>query len=87
MDGEVNQMQIYGENNADEHSVEMMLSYKELTELVMALSEFEHKIAQYKRENAGKTDLGFTHLHFKDCGEIGRRSKNDVVFYVNLSEQ
>ena len=80
-------MQIYGENNADEHSVEMMLSYKELTELVKALSEFEHKIAQYKRENAGKTDLGFTHLHFKDCGEIGRRSKNDVVFYVNLSEQ
>ena len=64
MDGEVNQMQIYGENNADEHSVEMMLSYKELTELVMALSEFEHKIALYNRDNAGKTYLGFTLLHF-----------------------
>lgn len=24
-------MQIYGENNADEHSVEMMLSHKELS--------------------------------------------------------
>ena len=53
----------------------------------MALSEFEHKIAQYKRENAGKTDLGFTHLHFKDGGEIGKKSKNDVVVYVNLSER
>ena len=39
-------MQIYGENNADEHSVEMMFSYEELKELVIALSEFEHQIAQ-----------------------------------------
>ena len=44
--GEVNLMQIYGENNADEHSVEMMFSYEELKELVIALSEFEHQIAQ-----------------------------------------
>lgn len=80
-------MQIYGENNADEHSVEMMFSYEELKELVIALSEFEHQIAQYKEDNSGKADLGFTHLHFKDCGEIGKKSKNDVVFYVNLSER
>lgn len=85
--GEVNLMQIYGENNADEHSVEMMFSYEELKELVIALSEFEHQIAQYKKDNSGKADLGFTHLHFKDCGEIGKKSKNDVVFYVNLSER
>lgn len=85
--GEVNLMQIYGENNADEHSVEMMFSYEELKELVIALSEFEHQIAQYKKDNSGKEDLGFTHLHFKDCGEIGKKSKNDVVFYVNLSER
>ena len=46
-------MQIYGENNADEHSVEMMFSYEELKELVIALSEFEHQIAQYKKDNSG----------------------------------
>lgn len=56
-------------------------------EEILALSEFEHQIAQYKKDNSGKADLGFTHLHFKDCGEIGKKSKNDVVFYVNLSER
>lgn len=58
MDGEVNLMQIYGENNADEHSVEMMFSYEELKELVIALSEFEHQIAQYKKDNSGKNAHG-----------------------------
>ena len=79
-------MQIYSERDASERSVEVMLSHEELTALAAALSEFERRIAQYKKENVGKTDLGFTHLHFKDCGEIGQKSKSDIVFYVNLNE-
>lgn len=65
-------MQIYGENNADGHSVEMMFSYEELKELVIALSEFEHQIAQYKKDNSGKADLGFT---LKTVGRLAKKAK------------
>ena len=51
-------MQIYGENNADEHSVEMMFSYEELKELVIALSEFEHQIRSVYKELHADRETG-----------------------------
>lgn len=68
-------MQIYGENNADEHSVEMMFSYEELKELVIALSEFEHQIAQYKKIIPERKIWGSHIFILKTVGRLAKRAK------------
>lgn len=79
-------MKIYTEKNIEADSVELLLNYQELKELANALMEFETKVKKFKLENKDKENLGFTHLHFKDCGSIGKKSKADIVFYVDLNE-
>lgn len=79
-------MKIYTEKNIEADSVELLLNYQELKELANALMEFETKVKKFKLENKDKENLGFTHLHFQDCGSIGKKSKADIVFYVDLNE-
>lgn len=79
-------MRIYTENSTDEPSAEVLFNYRELKEFVDALVKFESRIKQYKIENKEKGNLGFTHLHFKDCGQIGENSKTDLIFYVDLDD-
>lgn len=77
-------MKIYTEDDTETDSVELLLNYRELREMANALAKFEEKVREFKMEN--KDNLGFTHLHFKDCGLTGKDSKADVVFYVDLSD-
>ena len=79
-------MQVFIGESGDKKCAELMLCHRELKELIDALSAFERKIAQYKKNNEGKTKLGVTHLHFIDCGQTGKESKDDVAFYVDLDQ-
>lgn len=79
-------MKIYAEKNKETSSVEMMFNYRELKTLVDALVNFESKIKQYKSDNEGKENLGFTHMHFQDYDRASEESRSDIVFYVNLDE-
>lgn len=81
-------MKIYTEYHKEAtDSVEIRLdNYLELKDVVRALKTFENKIYQFKAENRGKTDLGVTHIHFKDCGLIDENSKTDLVIYVDLDK-
>ena len=81
---EAGHMQVSIGKSGDKSCAELMLCHRELKELIDALSAFERKIAQYKKNNEGKTKLGVTHLHFRDCGQTGKESKDDVAFYVDL---
>ena len=87
MDGEVDFVKIYTANNTEADSVELLLNYQELKELANALTKFETEVKKFKIENKDKESLGFTHLHFKDCGSIGKKSKADIVFYVDLNDK
>ena len=78
-------MKIYAVENEETDNVEVLLSHQELKELAEALENFQKKIEQYKRKNSGKEDLGFTHLHFIDSCPIGKNSKTDIVFYVDMN--
>ena len=57
--------------------------------------KFETEVKKFKIENKDKDkdkdkdkeSLGFTHLHFKDCGSIGKNSKADIVFCVDLNDE
>ena len=77
-------MRIYATNNTETDSVEMLLNYQELKILVSSLSKLENEVKKFKGENREKKDLGFTHLHLRDCG-LGNNNL-DVVFYIDLSE-
>ena len=79
-------MKIYTERNKEADSVEISLNYQEFRKMMISLKKFEDKVSQFKLKNKDKKDLGFTHLHLKDCGITGKNSKSDVVFYVNLDE-
>lgn len=79
-------MKIYTANNIEADSVEILLNYHELKKLVNSLKKFEDEVNQFKTKNNNKEDLGFTHLHLKDCGLIDKNSKSDIVFYLNLNE-
>ena len=79
---EVNLVKIYNGNTKD--SVEVLLNYQELKKTINSLKEFEDKIYQFKTKNKGVKDLGYTHIHLKDCGLINQNSKSDLVFYINL---
>lgn len=78
-------MKIYAEEIGETDRVEVLLNHQELKELLEALRSFEKEIEQYKRKNSGKEDLGFTHLHFIDSCPIGKNSKTDIVFYVDMN--
>ena len=86
MDGEVDFVKIYAKKDIETDSVEILLSHQELKTLVSYLSKFEDEVQQFKLRNKDKENLGFTHLHFKDCGLVGKNSHADIVFYVNLNE-
>lgn len=79
-------MKLYAEKWMDDHKVEVKMSPSEIRELAEALIEFSSKIERYRLANKGKENLGFTHLHFIDCGPYGQKSEDDLVFYVDLSE-
>lgn len=78
-------MKIYTADNIEADSVEILLNYRELKQLVCVLMEFEDKVKQFKMKN--KKASGFTHLHLKDSGLIGKDSETDIVFYLDLNEQ
>ncbi|MBE6903824.1 MAG: hypothetical protein E7480_04360 [Ruminococcaceae bacterium] len=80
-------MKIYAEKDIETDSVEILLNYQELKTLASALTKFEDEVKRFKIENEDKKELGFTHLHFKDCGLIGKNSNSDIVFYVDLNEK
>lgn len=79
-------MKIYTENNTEADSVEILLNYRELRELVISLKKFEDDVRQFKLKNKDTKDLGFTHLHLKDCGLTDEDGKSDIILYLNLSE-
>ncbi|MBQ7968192.1 MAG: hypothetical protein IJ292_00010 [Clostridia bacterium] len=79
-------MKIYAEKDIETDSVEILLNHQELETLASYLNKFEDEVKQLKLRNKDKENLGFTHLHFKDCGLVGKNSHADIVFYVNLSE-
>ena len=85
-DGEVDLVKIYTENNTEADSVEILLSYQELRKLIISLKKFENEVSQFKTKSKDTKDLGFTHLHLKDCGLIDENSKSDIVLYLNLNE-
>ncbi len=86
MDGEVDFVKIYTENNTEADSVEILLNYQELRKLVISLKKFEDEVGQFKMKNKNTKDLGFTHLHLKDYGLIDKNSKSDIILYLNLNE-
>lgn len=79
-------MKIYIINTIETDSVEILLSYHELKELINSLKKFENEVCQFKTKNKDTGVSGFTHLHLTDCGLIDKNSKSDVVFYLNLNE-
>lgn len=85
-DGEVDLVKIYTANNTETDSVEILLNYQELKELLNSLKKFEDEVNQFKTKNKEAEGLGFTHLHLKDCGLIDENSKSDIVLYLNLDE-
>ena len=76
-------MKIYTTNNTETDSVEILLDYQELKKLVISLKKFEDEVNQFKTKNKDTKDLGFTHLHLKDCGLIDENGKSDIVLYLN----
>ena len=85
-DGEVDLVKIYTANNTETDSVEILINYQELKELINSLKKFEDEVNQFKTKNKEAEGLGFTHLHLKDCGLIDENSKSDIVLYLNLNE-
>lgn len=80
-------MKIYTSYNAEaDDSVEIELNYRELKKMVNCLVKFEDEVNRFKTKNKDVKKLGFTHLHFKDCGLIDKNSKSDLVFYVDLDD-
>ena len=86
MDGEIDFLKIYTANNTEADSVEILINYQELKNLINSLKKFENEVNQFKTKNKEKEELGFTHLHLKDCGLIEKNSKSDIVLYLNLNE-
>ena len=85
-DGAADLVKIYTANNTETDSVEILLNYQELKELINSLKKFEDEVNQFKTKNKEAEGLGFTHLHLKDCGLIDENSKSDIVLYLNLNE-
>ena len=86
-DGEDEFVKIYTAYNTEaDDSIEIVLNYQELKKLVNSLKNFEDEVKQFKTKNKDTADLGFTHLHLKDCGLIEKNSKSDIVLYLNLNE-
>lgn len=85
--GEADFLKIYTAKNIEADSVELLLNYQELDELTNALMEFKTKVKKFELENQDRESVGFTHLYFKDCGPMGKKSKADIVFYVDLNAE
>ena len=85
-DGAVDLVKIYTANNTETDSVEILLNYQELKELINSLKKFEDEVNQFKTKNKEAERLGFTHLHLKDCGVTDKNSNSDIVFYLDLNE-
>ena len=81
-------MKIYTAKNKEaKSSVEISLNYQELKKLVSSLVNFENEIEQFKENNKDAKNIGFTHLHLKDCGLIEKNNESDIVFYVDLDDK
>ena len=81
-------MKIYiDENKEFKSGVEISLNYRELNNLVDVLTKFKKEIEQFRESNKVKENLGFTHLHLKDCGLVEGNSKSDIVFYVDMNDK
>ena len=78
-------MKIYAKKNKETDSVEILLNYQELKKTVNSLKKFEDEVNQFKAKNKETGNLGFTHLHLKDCGVIDKNSNSDIVFYLDLN--
>lgn len=79
-------MKIYATNSTEVDSIEILLSHQELKRMISALEKFENEVNLFKIKNKNNKNLGFTHLHLKDCGLIDKNSDSDIVFYLNLNE-
>ncbi len=81
-------MKIYTAKNKEaKSSVEILLNHQQLKNLLNCLSNFKNEVEQFQTKNKDKENLGFAHLHLKDCGLIEENSKSDVVFYVDLNDK
>lgn len=81
-------MKIYTDRNKEANSsIEISLNHQELKNLVNCLTDFDHKIDKFQNANIGKENLGFAHLHLKDCGLIEENSKTDIVLYIDLNDK
>ena len=63
---------------------EIMLTKRELDRLVKSLTDFQQQTDAYLAEEG--VGGGFTHLHWIDSLPEGETSKEDLVFYVDLSK-
>lgn len=72
-------MKAFTEHDKRECDVEVYLNRRELKELLNALIKFESTIAHCKK---GEKNLGSTDLRFKDCEQISKNSKADIIFHV-----
>lgn len=79
-------MKVYTASNLANDNIEILLSHQELKELVSSLENFESKVRQFKIQNKDGADLGYTHVHLKDCGLTDENNNTDIVFYLNLNE-
>lgn len=80
-------MKIYTAYNTEaDDSIEILLNYQELKNVINSLETFEDEINKFKSKNKDSDGLGFTHLHFKDCGLLDKNCKSDIVLYLNLDE-
>lgn len=79
-------MKIYATNSTEVDSIEILLSHQELKCMISALEKFENEVNLFKNKNKNNKNLGFTHLHLKDCGLIDKNNDSDIVFYLNLNE-
>ena len=78
-------MKVYTDFNTEgEDSAEILLNHQELKSLVKNLTNFEKEIEEFKARNKEKENVGFTHLHLKDCGITSEGGRADLVFYVDL---
>ncbi len=81
-------MKIYTADNKEaESDVEILLNHQELKKLINRLTNFENEIEQFQTQNSNKDNMGFTHLHLKDCGLFTENSNSDIVLYVDLNDK
>lgn len=67
--------------------IEFSCTKKELDVLIDLLLQFQEKVNHYIDNNKNATELGFTHMHYRDNNKIWCEDDADIVFYVNCNER